>query len=312
MSHFFYLSPEILVPFSPLTSQEFELIRSKARASWQDESRWSRSCVTTYSGSYREKQLDESKWSRCSPNVSQHEPRKNRLSLLSVSEHLPSPNQFYFQNTKGVKGRTSPWANKNISEEPSGCEAQCGAPDLGNWSYRPFKLCHISFKTSKARDPDGLQMWNEKLLKTCWYPLLGREHWPIPERVLIEASLENLGESVTTVSCSNSGTRRASSAGRKTRRWTGPRITAGAAALRRRTDGGAAWRDPTLKNYEVELSYLLQKSWSALQTTHAEDNGRVEGSLIPGCLCTSLTKPWPHARVWPAWLITIMLKPRVV
>ncbi|KAM4834301.1 uncharacterized protein C4orf51 homolog isoform 4-T4 [Thomomys bottae] len=103
MSHFFYLSPEILVPFSPLTSQEFELIRSKARASWQDESRWSRSCVTTYSGSYREKQLDESKWSRCSPNVSQHEPRKNRLSLLSVSEHLPSPNQFYFQNTKGVK-----------------------------------------------------------------------------------------------------------------------------------------------------------------------------------------------------------------
>ncbi|KAM4834299.1 uncharacterized protein C4orf51 homolog isoform 2-T2 [Thomomys bottae] len=166
MSHFFYLSPEILVPFSPLTSQEFELIRSKARASWQDESRWSRSCVTTYSGSYREKQLDESKWSRCSPNVSQHEPRKNRLSLLSVSEHLPSPNQFYFQNTKGVKGRTSPWANKNISEEPSGCEAQCGAPDLGNWSYRPFKLCHISFKTSKARDPDGLQMWNEKLLKT--------------------------------------------------------------------------------------------------------------------------------------------------
>lgn len=59
MSHFFYLAPEILLPFSPLTSKEFEVIRRKARELWEDESQWSASSVTTYSGSYRQKQLDE-------------------------------------------------------------------------------------------------------------------------------------------------------------------------------------------------------------------------------------------------------------
>lgn len=59
MSHFFYLAPEILLPFSPLTSKEFELIRRKARELWQDETQWSASSVTTYAGSYRGKQLDE-------------------------------------------------------------------------------------------------------------------------------------------------------------------------------------------------------------------------------------------------------------
>ncbi|XP_043343741.1 uncharacterized protein C4orf51 homolog [Cervus canadensis] len=60
MSHFFYLTPQILLPFSPLTSQEFDMIRRKAAASWQDEARWSDLSVTTYTGSYRKKRLDES------------------------------------------------------------------------------------------------------------------------------------------------------------------------------------------------------------------------------------------------------------
>nr|XP_020747681.1 uncharacterized protein C4orf51 homolog isoform X1 [Odocoileus virginianus texanus] len=60
MSHFFYLTPQILLPFSPLTSQEFDVIRRKAAASWQDEVRWSDLSVTTYTGSYRKKRLDES------------------------------------------------------------------------------------------------------------------------------------------------------------------------------------------------------------------------------------------------------------
>ncbi|KAF4011923.1 hypothetical protein G4228_003156 [Cervus hanglu yarkandensis] len=60
MSHFFYLTPQILLPFSPLTSQEFDVIRRKAAASWQDETRWSDLSVTTYTGSYRKKRLDES------------------------------------------------------------------------------------------------------------------------------------------------------------------------------------------------------------------------------------------------------------
>nr|XP_021491308.1 uncharacterized protein C4orf51 homolog [Meriones unguiculatus] len=59
MSHYYYLAPEVLLPFSPLTSEEFDLIRRKAREQWQDETKWSAASVTTYSGSYREKQLDE-------------------------------------------------------------------------------------------------------------------------------------------------------------------------------------------------------------------------------------------------------------
>nr|KAF6400507.1 hypothetical protein HJG63_001880 [Rousettus aegyptiacus] len=64
MSRFFYLTPEILLPFRPLTSEEFDQIRHKAGASWQKEARWSDSSVTTYAGSYRKKQLDESTCSR--------------------------------------------------------------------------------------------------------------------------------------------------------------------------------------------------------------------------------------------------------
>ncbi|KAL6086064.1 hypothetical protein STEG23_038339 [Scotinomys teguina] len=64
MSHFFYLVPEVLLPFSPLPSKEFELIRRKARDLWRDEARWTASSVTTYSGSYRQKQLDEATCNR--------------------------------------------------------------------------------------------------------------------------------------------------------------------------------------------------------------------------------------------------------
>lgn len=71
MTHFLYLTPEILLPFSPLTSTEFELIRRKAQQLWQDETRWSASSMTTYSGSYREKQLDEATCNRLAQRVGQ-------------------------------------------------------------------------------------------------------------------------------------------------------------------------------------------------------------------------------------------------
>lgn len=71
MAHYFYLAPEILLPFSPLTSKEFELIRCKARDLWQDESRWSAASVTTYSGSYHEKQLEEATCKRLAQRVGQ-------------------------------------------------------------------------------------------------------------------------------------------------------------------------------------------------------------------------------------------------
>ncbi|XP_059780322.1 uncharacterized protein C4orf51 homolog [Balaenoptera ricei] len=97
MSHFFYLTPQILLPFSPLTSQEFDLIRLKAGASWQNETRWSDSSVTTYAGSYRKKQLDDSTCGQL--QAGQHWPECNQMSL---------PNCFArragLQETTDVKG----------------------------------------------------------------------------------------------------------------------------------------------------------------------------------------------------------------
>lgn len=80
MSHFFCLTPQILLPFSPLTSQEFDLIRLKAGASWQNETRWSDSSVTTYAGSYRKKQLHDSTCGRL--QAGRHWPECNRRAPL--------------------------------------------------------------------------------------------------------------------------------------------------------------------------------------------------------------------------------------
>uniref|UniRef100_A0A8C6RTP0 RIKEN cDNA 1700011L22 gene n=1 Tax=Nannospalax galili TaxID=1026970 RepID=A0A8C6RTP0_NANGA len=75
MSHFFYLTPEILLPF------KFESIRHRARALWQDETRWSDSSATTNSGSYKEKQLDESTSNRLARRAG---PQKMPLMKSSV------------------------------------------------------------------------------------------------------------------------------------------------------------------------------------------------------------------------------------
>ncbi|XP_073748419.1 uncharacterized protein C4orf51 homolog isoform X2 [Callorhinus ursinus] len=82
MSHFFYLTPQIVLPLSPLTSREFDLIRRKAGASWQKETRWSDSSVTTYTGSYWKKQLDKSTSSRFSFKAGQHRPECNQHAGL--------------------------------------------------------------------------------------------------------------------------------------------------------------------------------------------------------------------------------------
>ncbi|XP_036914345.1 uncharacterized protein C4orf51 homolog isoform X1 [Sturnira hondurensis] len=85
MAHFFYLTPEILLPFSPLTSQEFELIRRKAGASWQSETRWSASSPTTYAGSYRRKDLEGPTDRRFSAEAVQHWPECPQISSPNSS-----------------------------------------------------------------------------------------------------------------------------------------------------------------------------------------------------------------------------------
>ncbi|KAM5229917.1 uncharacterized protein C4orf51 homolog isoform 2-T2 [Hipposideros larvatus] len=102
MSHFFYLTPEILLPFSPLTSQEFDLIRRKAGASWRNEARWSDASVTTYAGSYRKKQLDEA---TCSPfKAGQRWPACCQMSSPNCSSCNPTLCRDGPQDTADVKG----------------------------------------------------------------------------------------------------------------------------------------------------------------------------------------------------------------
>ncbi|MEJ1286157.1 hypothetical protein NN561_017161 [Cricetulus griseus] len=68
---------KVVDPFSkkdcPLTSKEFEMIRRKARELWQEETQWSASSVTTYSGSYRQKQLDEATCNRLAQRAGQQQ-----------------------------------------------------------------------------------------------------------------------------------------------------------------------------------------------------------------------------------------------
>ncbi|KAL2780940.1 uncharacterized protein WCI35_009384, partial [Daubentonia madagascariensis] len=104
MSHFFYLTPQILLPFSPLTSQEFDLIRRKAGASWQNETQWSDSSVTTYAGSYRKKQLDKFTCSHFSFRAGQHEPECKQRSLPNSSAWNLPLCQAGTQKTTDVKG----------------------------------------------------------------------------------------------------------------------------------------------------------------------------------------------------------------
>uniref|UniRef100_A0A8C6EJ92 Chromosome 4 open reading frame 51 n=2 Tax=Microcebus murinus TaxID=30608 RepID=A0A8C6EJ92_MICMU len=104
MSHFFYLTPQILLPFSPLTSQEFDLIRRKAGASWQNETQWSDSSVTTYAGSYRKKQLDKFTCSRFSFRAGQHMPECKQMPLPNRSAWNLPLCQANTKETTAAKG----------------------------------------------------------------------------------------------------------------------------------------------------------------------------------------------------------------
>ncbi|XP_053514395.1 uncharacterized protein C4orf51 homolog [Artibeus jamaicensis] len=106
MSHFFYLTPEIPLPFSPLTSQEFELIRRKAGASWQSETRWSASSPTTYTGSYRRKALEEPAGSRFASEAAQHWPECPQISSPNGSACTPTLCRAGPQDTAGLRGLT--------------------------------------------------------------------------------------------------------------------------------------------------------------------------------------------------------------
>ncbi|XP_047422793.1 uncharacterized protein C4orf51 homolog [Sciurus carolinensis] len=173
MSHILYLTPQILLPFSPLTSQEFELIKHKAGVSWQNETRWSDACMTTYEGSYRKKQLDELTCSRLSFIAGLHEPECKQTPLLKDSANDLPPCQAGTQETTDIRGRfpniTEPLKNSlNIKHRVA--HQIWGYGDLPqaplshrNLNVRPKK---IAFETPKLYNR-GRKNFSKNLLKQC-------------------------------------------------------------------------------------------------------------------------------------------------
>ncbi|XP_040590788.1 uncharacterized protein C4orf51 homolog [Mesocricetus auratus] len=174
MSHFFYLAPEILLPFSPLTSKEFEVIRRKARELWEDESQWSASSVTTYSGSYRQKQLDEAPSIRLAQRAGQRPYEYKQTPLLGSSAYGTLPGQDGSQEAADGKGlpdiaRSSPGAQLTVKHKVAHQVWGSEPPFSTLLDYRAFRV--------KPTNP-GLQLLmryrarGKNLLKQ-----LGRRQW---------------------------------------------------------------------------------------------------------------------------------------
>ncbi|XP_050017537.1 uncharacterized protein C4orf51 homolog [Alexandromys fortis] len=150
MSHYFYLAPEVLVPFSPLTSKEFELIRRKARELWQDETRWSDSSVTTYAGSYRGKQPDEAACHRLAQRAGQQQFEYKPTPLPSRSAYGALPGQAGSQEPADCKGglpgvprlsqNTTLHVKHKVAHQIWGSEAPClSPPDYRTLCMKPPK-----------------------------------------------------------------------------------------------------------------------------------------------------------------------------
>ncbi|XP_054451866.1 uncharacterized protein C4orf51 homolog [Pteronotus mesoamericanus] len=190
MSHFFYLTPQILLPFSPLTSQEFDLIRRKAGASWQNEARWSAASLTTYAGSYRRKELEEPAGRRPSSEAGQPRPERPQMSSPNGSAFTPSLCRAGPQDTAGARGLFPPLTSSfkqsldvkhrvahqilwgNFLPAPPSYErsyVRTKKPAFENlmkynqrravFLRRPPEPCHSASKTSSSEDSDADQYY---------------------------------------------------------------------------------------------------------------------------------------------------------
>ncbi|XP_074083537.1 uncharacterized protein C4orf51 homolog [Macrotis lagotis] len=89
MADFFFLAPEIVLPFSPLSPEQFNKIRRAAEKSWTNETRWSNSCPTTYKAHYRSKTLDEPPRIQPFSETRLNKPHPNELFLINKIHYLP-------------------------------------------------------------------------------------------------------------------------------------------------------------------------------------------------------------------------------
>ncbi|XP_036621580.1 uncharacterized protein C4orf51 homolog [Trichosurus vulpecula] len=89
MADFFFLAPEIVLPFSPLSSEQFNKIRFAAEKSWKNETQWSDRCPTTYGAYYRRKKLDEPPRIQPFSETRLNNPHPHELFLVNKIHYLP-------------------------------------------------------------------------------------------------------------------------------------------------------------------------------------------------------------------------------
>ncbi|XP_074130734.1 uncharacterized protein C4orf51 homolog isoform X4 [Sminthopsis crassicaudata] len=89
MADFFFLAPEIVLPFRPLSSEQFNKIRSAAEKSWKNETQWSERCLTTYGAHYRSKKVDEPPRIQPFNETRLNNPHPHELFLVNKIHYLP-------------------------------------------------------------------------------------------------------------------------------------------------------------------------------------------------------------------------------
>ncbi|KAM8968204.1 uncharacterized protein C4orf51 homolog isoform X1 [Sarcophilus harrisii] len=89
MADFFFLAPEIVLPFRPLSSEQFNKIRSAAEKSWKNETQWSERCPTTYGAHYRSKKVDEPPRIHPFNETRLNNPHPHELFLVNKIHYLP-------------------------------------------------------------------------------------------------------------------------------------------------------------------------------------------------------------------------------
>ncbi|XP_044537636.1 uncharacterized protein C4orf51 homolog [Gracilinanus agilis] len=89
MADFFFLAPEIVLPFSPLSAEHFNKIRSQAEKTWKNEIQWSDSSPTTYRANFRSKTVDDPPRIQPYSETRLNNPHPRELFLVNKVHYLP-------------------------------------------------------------------------------------------------------------------------------------------------------------------------------------------------------------------------------
>ncbi|XP_016278681.2 uncharacterized protein C4orf51 homolog [Monodelphis domestica] len=89
MADFFFLAPEIVLPFSPLNAEHFNKIRMQAEKTWKNEIQWSDNSPTTYRAHFRSKTVDDPPRIQPYSETRLNNPHPHELFLVNKVHYLP-------------------------------------------------------------------------------------------------------------------------------------------------------------------------------------------------------------------------------